>query len=170
MATGNLLYDAAKALMPTLRFVPTDPKLYTCFAVACDESGTCHMLAHYSEHSLLYVKVGIEDGRIALDLTFKRHVEDLMFDGATELGELFMVPSIHSLDFDWYRRNLRRLFEDFVNATPGEACRGLPSAFRPEAVGQNNGPVMLRLQQHIHHPVAATARPTIPVESPRHAY
>lgn len=158
MTTGNPLYDAAKELMPSLRFVPTDPSLYTSFAVAGDQYGHYHLLSHYSEHSLLYVKVTIEDGHVALDVTFKRTVDDLFFYGCEPLGELFMRPATEALDFDWYRNHVASLFKALLQAAPG-AIWSLPKAFHPDHVGQNNGPVILRLTQSLRHRQATLAQP-----------
>lgn len=149
--THNPLFEAARALIPDLRVTPTNPTLYTSFAVAGDQHGTYHLLSHYRPDCLLYVRVHLDqDDLIELDLSFKRATDDLFFYGCEYLGELFMQPSVEVYDCDWYQNNLRLLFRACLDSAPA-AFWNFPVAFQPLAVPKNNGPVTLRLLQSIRH-------------------
>jgi hypothetical protein len=147
---ANPLYEAARDRMPALRYTPTDPTLYTCFAVAGDACGCYHLLSHYRSHLLFYIRVRIEHDALDLDLTFKRDTDDLFFFGCQHLGELIMRPPHDPFDFAWYRESLRQLFGSCITDEPNRP-RSLPEVFRVPDLPSFNGPVIVRLAQSIRH-------------------
>lgn len=168
MKTGNDLFDKARLLVPSLRFVPTDPSLYTSFAVTHHPSGIFHFLSHYRAGSLLHACATFEDSHIRFSLGYKTHVDDLFFLGHTELGELFMRPDPETYAFEHYRSNLRNLLHQLELA----AYRQQPAVRIPEAfcniAGQNNGAIILRLTQAIRH--RSPHRPVALTQETRYAF
>ncbi len=163
--SANKLYDAAKHLVPSLRFAPTDPSLYTSFSVVYHPTGIVCFFSHYRIGSLLLTRATPdEDGTWHIETGYKRHVDDLFFLGFEDFGELFMHPDPQSFAFEYYREGIRKFLRALDAAARFETQR-IPEEFCA-VHGQNNGRVIIRLTTALRHRIAVPTAGTYPTLYP----